>query len=174
MQFTETQLKGAFLVEIEKISDQRGFFARTFCAKEFEDRGLKSVVAQTSISFNSKKGTVRGLHYQIAPATETKLIRCTKGAIYDVIVDIRPESPTYLSHIAVELTDENHRALYLPEMFAHGYQVLTDGSEVIYQISEFYSPGCGRGLRYDDPVININWPLSVSEISSKDASWPLL
>ncbi|MCL1473007.1 dTDP-4-dehydrorhamnose 3,5-epimerase [Argonema antarcticum] len=174
MQFTETQLKGAFLVEIEKISDQRGFFARIFCAKEFEERGLKPPVAQTNLSFNPKKGTLRGLHYQIAPVTEAKLIRCTKGAIYEVIVDMRPESPTYLSHIGVELTDENHRALYVPEMFANGYQALTDGSEAIYQVSEFYTPGYERGLRYDDLVININWPLSVSEISSKDASWPLL
>ncbi|MFB2968450.1 dTDP-4-dehydrorhamnose 3,5-epimerase [Aerosakkonema sp. BLCC-F183] len=174
MQFTETQLQGAFLVDIEKISDRRGFFARIFCAKDFEERGLKPPIAQTNLSFNPKKGTLRGLHYQTPPVTEAKLIRCTKGAIYEVIVDMRPESPTYLSHIGVELTDENRRALYVPEMFANGYQALTDEAEAIYQVSDFYTHGYERGLRYDDPLLNINWPLSVSEISAKDASWPFL
>jgi dTDP-4-dehydrorhamnose 3,5-epimerase len=174
MQFTETQLKGAFLVEAEKISDQRGFFSRIFCAQEFEKQGLKPPLAQINLSFNLNKGTLRGLHYKIAPVTEVKLIRCTKGAIYDVIVDMRPESPTYLAHIGVELTDQNYRALYIPEMFANGYQALIDGSEAIYQVSEFYTPDYEKGIRYDDPMLNINWPLSVSEISAKDASWPLL
>lgn len=174
MIFTETELKGAFIIDLEERRDHRGFFARTFCAREFEAHGLKPTVAQCNLSFNHKKGTLRGMHYQIAPATETKLVRCTQGAIYDVIVDMRPDSPTYLSHIGVELTDENRRALYVPEMFAHGYQALTDGAEVVYQVGEFYTPGYECGLRYDDPRLGIEWPLAVTEISAKDAAWPLI
>jgi dTDP-4-dehydrorhamnose 3,5-epimerase len=174
MQFTETQLKGAFIVDLEQRQDHRGFFARTFCATEFEAHNLLPTVAQCNLSFNYKKGTIRGMHYQIAPATETKLVRCTQGAIYDVIIDMRPNSPTYLSHIGVELTAENRRALYVPEMFAHGYQALTDGAEVGYQVGSVYTPGYERGLRYNDPAFDIEWPLSVSEISEKDANWPLL
>jgi dTDP-4-dehydrorhamnose 3,5-epimerase len=173
MQFTETKLKGAFIIDLEERADHRGFFARTFCAKEFADQGLKPTVAQCNLSFNYKKGTLRGMHYQIAPATETKLVRCTHGAIYDVIIDMRPESPTYLCHIGVELTADNRRALYVPEIFAHGYQALTDGAEVVYQVGEFYTPGYERGLRYNDPLFNIEWPLPVSEITEKDANWPL-
>ena len=174
MKFTETKLKSAFIIDLELKQDHRGFFARTFCAKELEAHNLKSTVAQCNLSFNYKKGTIRGMHYQIFPATEAKLIRCTKGAIYDVIVDLRPDSPTYLQHIGVELTAENRCALYVPEMFAHGYQVLTDKTEVIYQVSEYYTPNRERGLRYDDPSLGINWPLPVSEISQKDNNWPLL
>lgn len=174
MLFTETKLKGAFIIDLELRGDSRGFFARTFCAKEFEDHGLKPTVAQCNLSFNHKKGTLRGMHYQTSPAAETKLIRCTQGAIYDVIVDMRPNSPTYLSHIGVELTAENRRALYVPEMFAHGYQALTDGAEVVYQVGEFYTPGYERGLRYDDPILGIEWPTEVTEISEKDANWALL
>lgn len=174
MKFTETKLKGAFIIDLEQRPDDRGFFARTFCMEEFQEHGLKQTVAQCNLSFNHKKGTLRGMHYQIAPATETKLIRCTQGAIYDVIVDMRPNSPTYLLHIGVELTAENRRALYVPEMFAHGYQTLTDAAEVTYQVGEFYTPGYERGLHYDDPVLGIEWPLPVSEISVKDAAWPLL
>ena len=174
MLFTQTKLKGAFIIDLEPRQDRRGFFARTFCAKEFEAHGLKPAVAQCNLSFNHKKGTLRGMHYQIPPAAETKLIRCTQGAIYDVIVDMRPESPTYLQHIGVELTAENRRALYVPEMFAHGYQALSDGAEVIYQVGEFYTPGYERGMRYNDPALKIDWPLPVSEISQKDAAWPLL
>ncbi len=173
MLFTETKLKGAFIIDLEQRPDDRGFFARTFCAKEFEAHGLKPSVAQCNLSFNYKKGTLRGMHYQIAPACETKLIRCTQGAIYDVIIDMRPDSPTYLEHIGVELTAENRRALYVPEMFAHGYQALTDEAEVVYQVGEFYTPGYERGLRYNDPSFGIEWPLPVSEISEKDAAWPL-
>jgi dTDP-4-dehydrorhamnose 3,5-epimerase len=172
MIFTETKLKGAFIVDVELKPDDRGAFARAFCAHEFEAQGLKSTVAQCNLSFNHKAGTLRGMHYQIAPACETKFIRCIKGAIYDVIVDLRPESPTYLQHIGVELTAENRRGLYIPEMFAHGYQALTDGAEVIYQVGEFYTPGCERGFRYDDPAFRLEWPLPVSVISEKDASWP--
>ncbi|NET02910.1 MAG: dTDP-4-dehydrorhamnose 3,5-epimerase [Sphaerospermopsis sp. SIO1G2] len=174
MIFIETKLAGAFIIDLEEKSDHRGFFARTFCAQEFSNHGLKPTVAQCNLSFNHKKGTLRGMHYQILPAAETKLIRCTQGAIYDVIVDMRPDSPTYLAHIGVELTAENRRALYVPEMFAHGYQALTDGAEVVYQVGEFYTPGYERGLRYDDPILEISWPLSVTEISEKDRNWELL
>lgn len=174
MLFTETNLKGAFIIDLELKPDHRGFFARTFCAKEFEAHGLKPVVAQCNLSFNHKKGTLRGMHYQTPPATETKLIRCTQGAIYDVIIDMRPDSPTFLNHIGVELTADNRRALYVPDMFAHGYQALTDGAEVVYQVGEFYTPGCEKGLRYDDPILEIHWPLPVTEISTKDANWTLL
>lgn len=174
MRFIETELKGAFLIELEELNDSRGFFARTFCAKEFSARGLKPTMAQCSLAFNHKKGTLRGMHYQVAPATETKLVRCTQGAIYDAIVDMRPDSPTYLSHIGVELTAKNHLALYVPDMFAHGYQTLTSDAEVMYQMSEFYTPGYARGLRYNEPALGIKWPLPVSEISEKDMTWPLL
>jgi dTDP-4-dehydrorhamnose 3,5-epimerase len=174
MIFTTTALKDALIVDVEEKHDHRGFFARSFCAQEFMAHGLKPTVAQCNISFNHKKGTVRGMHYQVSPATETKLVRCTKGAIYDVIIDMRPESPTFLSHFGVELTADNHRALYVPEMFAHGYQTLTDDAEVVYQVSEFYTPGYERGLRYNDPFFNIEWPLPVTEVSIKDLNWTLL
>lgn len=174
MIFTETELQGAYTIDLEEKHDRRGFFARTFCAKELEAHGLKPVVAQCNLSFNYKKGTLRGMHYQIAPATETKIIRCIKGAIYDVIIDMRPESPTYLQHFGVELSADNHRALYVPEMFAHGYQALSDGCEVMYMVGEFYTPGYERGLRYDDPFFNIQWPLEVTEMSEKDTKWPLM
>ena len=174
MIFTETALKGAYIIDIEKREDIRGFFARTFCAQEFVAHGLEITNAQCSIAFNHKKGTIRGMHYQIAPATEAKLVRCTQGAIYDAIVDMRPDSPTYLSYIGVELTADNHRALYVPEMCAHGYQTLTDGAEVIYQMNKFYTPGYERGLHYDDPILAIQWPLPVSEIAEKDLKWPFL
>lgn len=174
MKFTETKLKGAYIIELEEKPDHRGFFARTFCAKEFEDHGLKPVVAQCNLSYNHKKGTMRGMHYQVPPAAETKLVRCTRGTIYDVIIDMRPESPTYLSHVGVELSQDNRRALYVPEMFAHGYQALTDGAEVVYQVGEFYTPGYERGLRYNDPFFNIQWPTEVTEISEKDANWPFM
>lgn len=173
MKFTETKLKGAFILDLEEISDHRGFFARTFCAKEFEQHGLKPNIAQCNLSFNFQKGTLRGMHYQVEPAREAKLLRCIQGAIYDVIIDMRRDSPTYLEHVGVELSAENRRALYVPEQFAHGYQALTDGAEVLYQVSEFYTPGCEQGLRHDDPAFKINWPLPTSEISEKDANWPL-
>lgn len=174
MQFTQTKLKGAFIIDLEQKSDNRGFFARTFCAKEFAEQGLKPTVAQGNSSFNYQQGTLRGMHYQVAPATETKLVRCIQGAIYDVIIDIRPDSPTYMKHEGVELTAENRRSLYVPEMFAHGYQTLTDNAEVIYQVGEFYTPGYEKGLRYDDPAFGIKWPLPVSVISEKDKDWPLM
>ncbi|WP_416670760.1 dTDP-4-dehydrorhamnose 3,5-epimerase [Egbenema bharatensis] len=174
MQFTETPLKDAFVIDLEKRSDNRGFFARAFCGREFEEHGLKPVIAQCNLSFNHKRGTLRGMHYQLPPATETKLVRCTRGAIYDVIVDMRPDSPTYLQHFGVELTADNYRMLYVPDLFAHGYQTLTDDAEVTYSVGEFYAPGYEQGLRYDDPALGIEWPLPVSEISAKDVAWELL
>jgi dTDP-4-dehydrorhamnose 3,5-epimerase len=171
MIFTETKLKGAFIIDLELKADDRGAFARTFCMKEFEQHGLKPTVAQCNLSFNYKAGTLRGMHYQVPPAAETKLVRCTKGAIYDVIIDMRPDSPTYMQHIGVELTADNRRALYVPELFAHGYQALTDDAEVVYQVGEFYTPGYERGIRYDDPAFEIEWPMPVTVISPKDAAW---
>lgn len=174
MQFTETALKGAFLVDLETRHDDRGYFARTFCAREFEEHGLQAAVAQCNLSVSYQAGTLRGMHYLASPAQEAKLVRVCRGAIYDVIIDLRPDSPTYCRHIAVELTDRNRRALYVPPSFAHGFQTLTDDAEVLYQMSDFYTPGLERGLRYDDPAFNIQWPLPVSVISEKDASWRYL
>lgn len=174
MQLIQTALQGAYILDLEPREDNRGFFARTFCARELTEHGLKGTIAQINLSFNPKAGTLRGLHYQRPPATEAKLIRCTQGAIYDVIVDMRPHSPTYLAYIGVELTAENRRALYIPELFAHGYQTLVANSEVLYSVSEFYTPNAEQGLHYDDPLLGIEWPLAVSEISAKDQSWPLL
>jgi dTDP-4-dehydrorhamnose 3,5-epimerase len=174
MIFTETKLKGAFIIDLELRSDDRGFFARAFCQHEFEAHGLKPVIAQGNLAYNHKKGTLRGMHFQIPPAAETKLVRCTRGAILDIIVDLRPESPTHMQHIEVELTADNHRALYVPERFAHGYQVLADVTETSYQVGEFYSPPNERALRYDDPQLGLKWPLPVSVISEKDQKAPLL
>ena len=174
MIFTETKLGASFIIDLELKEDNRGFFARAFCQHEFEEHGLKPVIAQANIAFNRRKGSVRGMHFQGPPAAEAKLVRCTRGAILDVIVDLRPESPTYLDHISVELTADNHRALYVPERFAHGYQVLEDATETSYQASEFYTPDAEGGLRYDDPDFHLTWPLPVTQISDKDRAWPLL
>ena len=174
MIFTETKLKGAFVIDLERRSDERGFFARTFCQHEFRDHGLKPVIAQANVASNNKKGTLRGMHFQYPPMAETKLVRCTRGAILDIIVDLRPESPTYLQHVAVELTEENMRALYVPERFAHGYQTLHDGTDTSYQVGEFYAPNTEGGLRYDDPKLGLTWPLPVSVISPKDQAFPPL
>jgi dTDP-4-dehydrorhamnose 3,5-epimerase len=171
MRFLETKLKGAFVIEAELREDNRGFFARVFCQREFQDHGLKPVITQANVAFNRKRGTLRGMHFQFPPAAETKIVRCTRGAILDIIVDLRPESATYLDHIAVELTGDNHRTLYVPERFAHGYQVLEDGTETSYQVGEFYAPSLEGGLRYDDPRLGLVWPLPVTEISPKDAAW---
>ena len=172
MLFHETKLVGAFVIELEKREDTRGFFARGWCQKEFEDHGLVAQVVQTNISFNRKKGTLRGMHYQAAPFEETKLVRCVRGGIYDVIIDLRPESPTYKQWIGVELTAENYKMLYVPENFAHGLQTLEDDTEVIYQVSQFYTPGAERGLRWNDPAFRIEWPQDIEVISDKDADWP--
>ncbi|MDE3181542.1 MAG: dTDP-4-dehydrorhamnose 3,5-epimerase [Acidobacteriota bacterium] len=174
MIFTETKLAGAYLIDVDRREDSRGFFARAFCQHEFEEHGLKPIIAQANIAFNHQKGTLRGMHFQFPPTAETKLVRCTRGAILDIIVDLRPESPTYLQHVAVELNEDNCRALYVPERFAHGYQVLRDKTETNYQVGEFYTPGSEGGLRYDDPRLGLTWPLSVAVISDKDQAWTLL
>jgi dTDP-4-dehydrorhamnose 3,5-epimerase len=171
MIFTQTALPGAFVIDLDARRDERGFFARTFCQRDFEAHGLKPVVAQANIAFNHHRGTIRGLHFQFPPAAETKLVRCTRGRIFDVIVDLRPESPAYLRHFTVELTADNHRALYVPERCAHGYQVLEDNTEVTYQVGEFYTPDAEGGLKYDDPRLGIVWPLAPTELSAKDRSW---
>lgn len=171
MIFTETALKSAFIIDIERREDSRGFFARVLCQREFAAHGLKATIAQANVAFNLFKGTIRGMHFQYPPMAESKLVRCTRGAILDVIVDLRPESPTYLRHVSVELTMDNRRALYVPERFAHGYQVLQDNTETSYQVGEFYSPGDEGGLLYNDPRLGIEWPLPVTEISPKDAAW---
>ena len=174
MIFIETKLKGAFILDVDRREDNRGFFARVFCQREFAMHGLKPLIAQANVAFNKKKGTLRGMHFQFPPAAETKLVRCTRGAILDIIVDLRPESPTYLDHVAVELIADNHRALYVPERFAHGYQVLEEGTETSYQMGEFYTPEAECGLRYNDPRLGLKWPLPVTEISLKDDNWKLL
>lgn len=172
--FTQTKLDGAFVVDRDRIGDSRGFFARTFCQREFDEHGLLTVFAQANVAFSVRKGTVRGMHFQYPPAAEAKLVSCTRGRILDVIVDLRPESPTYLDHVSVELTAANGRALYVPERFAHGYQVLEDETEMSYQSTEFYTPTAQGGLHYDDPALSLSWPLAVTETSEKDWSWPLL
>ena len=174
MIFTAARIPGVYVAEPEKLEDERGFFARTFCQHEFEAHGLTTRVAQCSISFNPKKATLRGMHYQVAPHAETKLVRCTQGAVYDVLVDLRQESPTFLQWLAVELTAKNRKLLCIPEGVAHGFQTLVDESELFYQISEFHHPECARGVRWNDPVLNIHWPLPPSIVSERDASFPLL
>jgi dTDP-4-dehydrorhamnose 3,5-epimerase len=171
MIFKETSLAGAYVIELEMLEDERGFFARAFCQNEFEEHGLNPVIAQGNIAFNVTKGTLRGMHFQYPPAAESKLVRCTRGAILDIIVDLRPESPTYLEHFAVELDEDNHTALYVPERFAHGYQTLRDRTETSYQVGEFYTPGTEGGLKYDDPRLDLRWPLPVSVMSEKDQNW---
>ncbi|MEY4575942.1 MAG: dTDP-4-dehydrorhamnose 3,5-epimerase [Pseudomonadota bacterium] len=174
MKFTETKLKGAFILDLERHADSRGYFARTFCQREFAEHGLKPVIAQSSTAFNRKRGTLRGMHFQTPPAAETKLVRATRGAILDVIVDLRPESATYLQHVAVELSVANGRSLYVPERFAHGYQTLEDVTETSYDIGEFYAPDTAGGLTPFDPLLAIVWPLPVSDMSEKDRAAPTL
>lgn len=168
MIFTETELTGAFIIELETLEDERGFFARTWCEQEFGARGLNPRLVQCNISFNRKKGTLRGMHYQTAPYGEAKLVRCTNGAIYDVIIDLRPDSPTFKRWVAVELTNDNRRALYIPEGLAHGFQSLKDNAEVFYQMSEFYRPEYAGGVRWDDPAFDIRWPVDEVIISARD------
>lgn len=174
MIFNETRLRGAFVIELERRGDERGFFARGFCMREFEAHGLKSVIAQANLAVSASKGTLRGMHFQFPPAAETKLVRCTKGAILDIIVDLRPESPTYLEHVTIELDEDNQRALYVPERFAHGYQTLSENTHTSYQVGEFYAPQHEGGLKYDDPRLGLKWPLPVTSISPKDDQWKLL
>ncbi len=172
MIFTETKLLGAFVLDLERREDSRGFFAREFCQQEFEEHGLKIVIAQANLAFNAKAGTVRGMHFQYPPAAETKLVRCVRGAILDTIVDLRPESPTYLKSISVELSEDNWRSLYVPERFAHGYQALRDNTVTSYHVGEFYTPDAEGGLLHDDPVLGLKWPMPVSIISDKDRAFP--
>jgi dTDP-4-dehydrorhamnose 3,5-epimerase len=171
MNFVDTKLEGVFIAEPEKIEDKRGFFCRTFCKNEFEKLGLNPDVVQCNVSFNAQQGTLRGMHFQISPFEEAKLIRCTMGKIYDVVVDLRPGSKTYKQWIAVDLSAENRKMLYVPEGFAHGFQTLTDNTEVYYQMSEFYAPQYSRGVRWNDPVFGIRWPERVRSISEKDQTY---
>ena len=192
MLFVETKLKGAFIIELEPIEDERGFFARTFCRREFESHGLYSNFVQCNISHNLKKGALRGMHYQAAPYEEAKLVRCVRGSIYDVIIDLRPDSPTYCKWTGVELTAHcsqltakgspsaahssqltaHYRMLYIPQGFAHGFLTLEDDTEVFYQMSEFYSPDHVRGIRWNDPIFGIQWPSDVQVISDRDRCYP--
>lgn len=174
MIFNETKIAGLYIIELNKIGDERGFFARAYCESEFSDHGLTIPAVQANISFNVQKGTLRGLHFQAAPAMEGKYVRCTRGAIFDVAVDLRTDSPTYLEHVAVNLTAENRKALYIPENFAHGYQTLEDSSEVSYQVTAPYTPECERGLRYDDPKLSIMWPGEITQLSDRDKAWEFL
>jgi dTDP-4-dehydrorhamnose 3,5-epimerase len=172
MIFTRTRFDGAWVIDIEPREDQRGFFARTWCRQEFAALGLNTEVAQESLSFNPRRGTIRGVHFQRSPHAETKVVRCTRGAIFDTIVDLRRDSRTYLRWQSFELTAENRRALYIPEGFAHGFQTLTEDAEIVYQISAFYAPEAAGGYRYDDPAFGIVWPLPVSLVSERDLAWP--
>jgi dTDP-4-dehydrorhamnose 3,5-epimerase len=173
MVFKETLLKGAFIIELEKIDDIRGFFSRAWCQEEFQTHGLNPNIAQCNLTFSATIGTLRGLHYQIAPYHESKCVRCIRGKIYDVIVDLRPNSPTYSQWMGFELSSENRKMLYIPENFAHGYLTLADNAEVFYQVSQFYSPGSEGGVRWNDPSINIKWPNSANLIiTEKDKNWP--
>jgi dTDP-4-dehydrorhamnose 3,5-epimerase len=171
MIFSETKFAGAYTVDIDRREDNRGHFARVFCAEEFSAHGLKPTVAQASVSFNAKQGTLRGLHFQYPPAAETKYVRCTKGAVRDVIVDLRPESPTYLEHLAIVLSVENGRGLYIPKRFAHGFITLEDDTELTYLIGESHAANAEGGLRYDDPMLGLDWPLPVRVISQRDTVW---
>jgi dTDP-4-dehydrorhamnose 3,5-epimerase len=172
--FTETALPGAFVIDPERREDSRGYFARAFCQHEFADHGLKPVIAQANVAFNNVAGTLRGMHFQFPPKPETKIVRATRGAIVDIIVDLRPESPTFLRSVSVELSADNGRALYVPERFAHGYQTLVDATETSYHVGEFYAPETEGGLAYDDPRLGLEWPLPVAVISDKDTEWKRL
>ena len=174
MIFTETELPGAFLIDLERREDSRGYFARAFCQHELADHGLEPMIAQANVAFNNVAGTLRGMHFQFPPKAETKIVRCTRGAILDIIVDLRPESATYLRTLSVELSEDNGRALYVPERFAHGYQTLVDRTETSYQVGEYYAPETEGGLAYDDPRLGLVWPLPVAVISGKDAQWDRL
>src|SRR5262245_45257444 len=172
MRFLKTDLDGAWLIDPEPVCDNRGFFSRTFCVNEFGACGMETSFVQHSLSYSARRGTLRGMHFQSAPHSEVKVIECAKGAIFDVIIDIRPQSPTFGRWRGFELTSENRRQLYVPAGFAHGFQTLADDTEVRYLISAMYEPSASRGLRYNDPALAIPWPLPVSVISSKDQAWP--
>jgi dTDP-4-dehydrorhamnose 3,5-epimerase len=171
MIFKGTRLKGAYIIEPEKLADERGFFARTYCQEEFEKHGLNIRIVQCNISYNKKRGTLRGMHYQVAPHEEIKLVSCIKGAIYDVIIDLRPNSPTYTQWLNVELSSQDYNMLYIPEGMAHGFQTLEDDTVVHYQMSEFYHPECAKGVRWNDPAFGIKWPLRNPLLSEKDKGY---
>lgn len=174
MRFTETKLSGAYIIDLELRTDDRGFFARAFCKDEFASLGLSTQLVQCNISFNKIAGTLRGMHYQTAPNQETKVVRCTMGSIYDVIVDIRPDSPTYLDWVGVELSAQNHRMIYIPRDFAHGYLTLEDASEVFYYVDSMYEPKSASGLRWNDPALGIEWPKEPVSLSPADEKWEFL
>ena len=171
MIFTETEISGSYLIDVKRIGDDRGFFGRLWCEREMEEMGLVSSIKQSNIGVSPLKGTLRGLHYQTAPHQEVKIIRCPRGAIYDVIVDLRPDSPTFKKWFAAELTAENSRMLYVPEGCATGYQTLVDDTEIYYHTSEFYHPESATGVRHDDPAFGIEWPLPIAAISDNDKNW---
>jgi dTDP-4-dehydrorhamnose 3,5-epimerase len=170
--FTETPLAGAFVIEPEPLEDSRGLFARTWCRTEFQERGLETRIAQCSTSLNTTRGTLRGMHYQGSPYGETKIVRCTRGSMYDVIIDLRPDSPTFTRHFGLVLTADNHRMVYVPTGFAHGFQTLEDGTELFYQVSEVYAPEYARGVRWNDPVFGIQWPDADRIIVDRDRDYP--
>ena len=172
MLFKKTKFKGVFIIKPERLKDKRGFFARTFCKKEFKKRGLNSRLVQCSISLNKKKGTLRGIHYQSSPQQEAKLVSCTRGAIYDVLLDLRPGSSTFKQWLTVELTADNRWMLYVPEGVAHGFQTLKNNTEVLYQMFEFYYPECSRGVRWNDPAFGIRWPFKNGIVSPRDQQYP--
>jgi dTDP-4-dehydrorhamnose 3,5-epimerase len=174
MKFQESPLPGAYTIEMDRLEDERGFFARSHCVEEFAARGLTALMPQSSVSFNPRRGTLRGMHYQAEPHAEDKLVRCTAGAIYDVIVDLRPNSPTLRRWFGVELSAVNHRSLFVPKGIAHGFITLRDDTEVLYMISVPYVPGFERGVRWNDPAIGISWPMAPSAVSPRDAAYPLL
>jgi dTDP-4-dehydrorhamnose 3,5-epimerase len=170
--FVPTALPGAFVIELERLEDERGFFARTWSAQEFEAHGLNAQLVQCSTSFNRRRGTLRGMHWQVAPFAEAKLVRCTMGAIHDVVLDLRPDSPAYLQHLAIELSAANRRMLYVPEGCAHGFQTLVDDTEVFYQMSQVYSPEHARGVRWDDPAFGLPWPPGERIMNDRDRNYP--
>jgi dTDP-4-dehydrorhamnose 3,5-epimerase len=172
MIFTETKLKGAFIIEIKQLSDDRGFFGRSWCKREMSEHGLNSEIVQANTSFSKLKGTIRGFHFQKYPDEETKLIRCTKGAIYDVIIDLRTDSPTFMQWFGIELSEDNYKMVYVPENFAHAFLTLTDNAEVYYLVTNYFTPHAEGGIRYNDPAFNIPWPVPVMVVSDKDKSHP--
>ena len=172
MKFSETKVKGAYLVELDRREDHRGFFARSWCANEFEAQGLNPRVVQINVGFTTKRAGLRGLHYQLPPHAEAKTVRCTHGSVFDVVLDLRPDSPTHKQWEAFELSAENRKMLYVPEGCAHGYQTMTDNAEIEYLTSAFYASGSATGVRFDDPAFKINWPLPLGSISDADRSWP--
>lgn len=172
MEIKSTDIEGVYTVDLNRMGDDRGFFARAFCHDEFVKAGLNPKVVQSNLSVSRMQGTLRGLHWQLAPKADAKLVRCLHGAIADVVIDMRENSKTYLQHMMIELSHENRRAVFIPEGVAHGFQTLLDDTEILYQVSEFYAPECEAGIRYNDPRFNINWPIPVTTISEKDTQWP--